>query len=168
MKYVRFSCLCLVTIAIFVISLAGFIGCKGNDVGNTITSPKFEGVARLPLEVTIDQIYAEYMADEAAADGKYKGERLLFYGIVVEEVSSYIDPDEGLFMYNTYIIVDSAKFTPKYTDYLDNVRDGFIVDVVGECRGLIWPLSREPLLSISDCWINTIEGEVIEDWYPDY
>jgi len=135
-----------------------------------LSSPlSLRGVEELPLEVTIDQIYAEYMADEAAAEDKYKGERLLFYGITVEEVGSYIDPDEGLFMYNTYIIVDSVKFFPKYTDYLDNVRDGFVVDIVGECRGLLWPInSMEPLLSINDCWINTIEGEVIEDWYPDY
>jgi len=43
MKYVRFSCLHLVAIAILVISLTGFIGCTGNDVENTIITPKFEG-----------------------------------------------------------------------------------------------------------------------------
>lgn len=168
MKYVRFICIYLVAITILVISLTGFTGCTGDDVETTIIAPTFEGIGELPLEVTIEQVYAEYMADEVTADAKYKGEKLLFYGVTVEEVGIYVDVSEGIFIHNTHIITGSVKFTPKYVEYLDNVREGFVVDIVGSCRGLIWPPSGEPLLQIGECWVNTIEGEIIEDWYPDY
>ena len=51
--------------------------------------------------------------------------------------------------------------------YLDNIRDGFVVDIVGDCKDLIWPNSGEPFLQISDCWINIVKGEIIKDWYQD-
>jgi len=143
-----------------VIILSGLFimaGCqnKGQD------TPVYIPIESLPLEITIDQLYADYMADEAAADDKYKGERLLFYGITVEKVNSVINwGNNEVFMYNSHFITGSVKFNPKYTVYLDNVWDGFVVDIVGECKGLILPInSVEPLLQISDCWINIVEGD---------
>ena len=166
MKYDRFSRLYLVAVTILVISSAGFTGCVGNAESD-IFAPKFEELMAPPIEVTIDQVYEEYMANEASADAKYKGKRLLFYGVTVEEVASVSDVGNQVFQYNTHIIANSVKFTPRYTIDLDNVGEGFVVDIVGECRGLIWPISREPLLQISDCWINIVEGGILEDWYPD-
>ncbi|MFC1865640.1 hypothetical protein ACFLYB_02875 [Chloroflexota bacterium] len=168
MKYLWFSRLYLVATAALVIGLTGFAGCAGN-AEDDIFAPKFEELMAPPIEVSIDQIYAEYIADEAAADARYKGKRLLFYGVTVEEVSSIINVGNNeVFVYNSHIITDSVKFTPRYTVDLDNARVGFIVDVVGECRGLTWPIFREPLVLIGDCWINIIEGEIVEDWYPEY
>ena len=166
MKHLRFISLYLVATAVLVIGLTGFAGCAGN-AEDDIFAPKFEELMAPPIEVSLDQIYAEYMADEAAADARYKGKRLLFYGVTVEEVGSISDVGNQVFMYNTHIIADSIKFTPRYTVDIDNIRNGFVVDIVGECRGLIWPISREPLLQISDCWVNIVEGEIIEGWYPE-
>ena len=168
MKYIKLTHLSMVAIAVLFINVAGFTGCADRGDNTTFAPPTFEGIGELPLEVTIDQIQAEYMADEAAADAKYKGERLLFYGVTVEEMGRMIDMNEGLFMYNTHLITGGVKFTPKYTEYIDNVGAGFVVDIVGECRGMITLIGKEPLLEINDCWINTIQGGVLEDWYPDY
>jgi len=135
------------------------------SVENTFTAPEFEEPGPPPIEVTVEQLYAEFIADQEAAIAKYKGERLSFIGVTVEEVGSLFDVGNGVFMYNTHIMTGSVKFTPRYTVYLDNVREGFIVEIVGECRGLIRPVFREPLLQISDCWINIVEGEIIEGYY---
>ena len=156
------------TLVLTFLLISILTGCTGDVDNTTFAPPTFEGVGELPLEVTVDQIIAEYIANEAAADAKYKGERLLFYGVTVEEMGRMIDINEGLFMYNTHLITGGVKFTPKYTDYIDNVGAGFVVDIVGECRGMISLVGSEPLLEINDCWINTIEGGILEDWYPDY
>ena len=157
----------LIVVTATVIILSGLFilaGCQ-NDGQDT---PVYVPIESLPLEITIDQLYADYMTDEAAADDKYKGERLLFYGITVDEVSTIVGP-EGLIRYNEHIIASGVKFTPRYTSDLDNVGAGFVLDIVGESRGLIWPISSsESLLLISECWVNTIEGGILEEWYPDY
>ena len=157
--------LIVVTATVMILSgLFVMAGCQ-NDGQDT---PVYVPIESLPLEITIDQLYADYMADEAAADDKYKGERLLFYGIKVDEVRTIIGP-EGLVRYNEHIIASGVQFIPRYTSDLDNVGAGFVLDIVGECRGLIWPISSsESLLLISECWVNTIEGGILEEWYPDY
>lgn len=148
----------VVIATVFILSyLIVLTGCQNDDQ----VTPVYIAIGAAPVEVTIDQIYADYMADEAAADTKYKGEMLLFYGVTVEKVNSIINwGNNEVFMYNSHFITGGVKFNPKYTVYLDNVWDGFVVDIVGECKGLIWPInSMEPLLQISDCWINIVEGD---------
>jgi hypothetical protein len=149
-----------IVVAATVIILSGFFILSGCQSDEQIT-PVYVPIESLPLEITIDQIYADYMADETAADDKYKGGRFLFYGVTVEKVNSVINwGNNEVFMYNSHFITGGVKFNPKYTVYLDNVWDGFVVDIVGECKGLIWPInSMEPLLQISDCWINIVEGD---------
>jgi len=147
-----------------VIILSGLLvltGCQNDDQGTPVYVP----VASPPIEVTIEQIYEEHIADKIACDDKYNGKGLLFNGVTVEEVRSLINSENDVFMYNAYFIADTAIFIPKHTVYLDNIRVGFVVDIVGEYSGLIWSGAGEPLLQISNCWINIVEGEIIEGWY---
>jgi len=157
----------LIVVTATVIILSGLFvmaGCQSEEQDTPVYVP----IESLPLEITIDQLYADYMADEAAANDKYRGERLLFYGITIDEVSTIIGP-EGLVRYNEHIIANGVQFIPRYTSDLDDVGVGFVLDIVGECRGFIWPISSsEPLLLMSECWVNTIEGGILEEWYPDY
>jgi len=81
-RYIKIIGIFLATAAVLVIGIIGF-GCS-NNVENTSSVPEFEEPGLPPVEVTIDQIYAEYMAHETTADVKYKGERLLFYEVEVE------------------------------------------------------------------------------------
>ena len=166
MNYARFSCHYLVTIAILGIGLISFAGCAAN-AQNDIVAPRFEKLKAPPIEVTIDQLYAEYMAYGPAVEDKYNDKRLLFYGVTVEGLLSLFNLENDVFIGNAYIVAGNAKFIPRHNEYLDNIRDGFVVDIVGECSGVIWPIIGEPFLEISDCWINIVEGEIIEGWYWD-
>jgi len=87
MKQGKFKGLFLVIIGVLVIGLIGLSGCTGN-AENGFTVPTFTEPGPPPIEVTVDQLYDEYMADEAAADAKYEGERLLFSRLTVEKVSN--------------------------------------------------------------------------------
>lgn len=165
MKYTRISYPYLATITILAIGLIGFTGCAVME--NDIVAPRFEELKAPPIKVTIDQLYAEYMVDGLAAEDKYNEKRLLFYGLTVEEVFSVLNPGNEVFQYNAYIIADNAKFIPRHFVYTDNIRVGFVVDIVGRCNGLIRSNIGEPFLQISDCWINIVEGETVEDWYLD-
>ena len=105
MKYVRFRYLYLVAIAILATNLIGFTGCTGS-AENTLAVPEFEEPEPPPVEVTIDQLYAEYIADEVAANTRYKNERLLIYEVEVEQVGGewiYIGLGEWVFE-KTYFI----------------------------------------------------------------
>ena len=155
MKQGKFKGLFLVIIGVLVVGLIGLSGCTGN-AENGFTVPTFTEPGPPPIEVTVDQLYDEYMADEAAADAKYEGERLLFSGVRVEKVSNdfYIDrPIEF------YILNSSVKFRPRYVVDIELVREGFVVDIVGEAQGIIFDF-----LIVKDCWMMIIEGDIGADY----
>ena len=154
-----------ILIAALVAIISGlvlFIGCKNDDY----TVPAYTPIITSPpLEMTIEQLYMEYMAYGPAAEDKYDDKRLLFQGLTVEKVFSILNSGNETLEKNAYIVADNAMFLPRYFMYTDNIREGFVVDIVGTCNGLIWPNIGEPFLQISDCWISIVEGDIIEDWY---
>ncbi len=113
-----------------------------------------------PMSVAIDQLYAEYMADEVAANAKYTGERLAFCAITVDEVHGFeftglggvlVDfEDEEI---NIYILSDSVKFQPRYSGIILSIGEDNRVDIVGEVQGLIGGF-----LVVADCWIDIVSG----------
>jgi hypothetical protein len=147
----------VVIAAVFILSFSAILnGCQSNDQ----VFPVYTAINTIPVEVTIDKIFTEYMADEAAANGKYKGERILFSGVTVEEVGRILNwGNNERWMYNSHIRTGSIKFIPRYTLHLDNVIEGSVVDIVGECIGLTQSDYNEPLLLVSDCWIKIVGGE---------
>jgi len=150
MKQGKFKGLFLVIIGVLVVGLIGLSGCTGDtDVTSVIVEP-----LQPPIEVTVDQLYQEYMTDEAAAKAKYKEERLLFTEVEVEEVSNHLLDHRANEAADIYIMTDSVKFKPRYSSDIDFIREGFVVDIVGEAQGLIWGV-----LYIKDCWIMIIEGD---------
>ena len=155
MKQGKFKNIFLVIIGVLVIGLICLSGCTGN-AENGFTVPTFTEPRPPPIEVTVDQLYQEYMTDEAAAKAKYKGGRLLFSGVRVEKVSNdfYIDrPIEF------YILNSSVKFRPRYLVDIELVREGFVVDIVGEAQGIIFGF-----LIVKDCWMMIIEGDIGADY----
>jgi len=142
--------------AVLILSfLIVLTGCQNDDQ----VAPVYISIGAAPVEVTIDQIYAEFMGDEAAANAKYKGKRLLFHGVTVEEVGRIFNwGNNEVYMGNSHIITGNVKFNPRYTVDLDNISEGFLLNIAGDCKGLIRPFFREPFLQISDCWIDIVEG----------
>ncbi len=96
MKYFKAIGLFLATIAIFAVGLVGFGACAGSAASVAVT-PEFEVLETPPVEVTIEQLYQEYLADEAAANAKYEGKRLLFTNVVVEKLDHFAtDPSANV------------------------------------------------------------------------
>lgn len=142
------SAIAIALIGVLIFSLASATGCSGSS---EFAAPEFVEQQDTVIVITPAQLYAEYTADEAAATAKYKGKRLSFIGVTAERVSNYLyDPRATEF----YVIVDSVYFEPMYLDYIDSVLEGFVLDIVGEVRGLIFGT-----LYISGCWIEIVEGD---------
>ena len=163
MSYFKVIGIFLATVAVLAGSIIGF-GCA-NNTESTSAAPEFEELGPPPVEVTVDQLYAEYMADKAAADAKYKGERLLFSGVEVEEIESiFADSGQDPLI---YIVNHSVEFRPRYITDTVLVRKGFVVDIVGEIRGVFGVVNH--YLVVGDCWVKIVEGDIgvaYED--PDY
>jgi len=163
MSYFRVIVLFLATIAILAVGLIGFGGCAGN-AENGFTVPTFTEPGPPPKEITIDQIYAEYMADEAAADAKYKWERLLFYEVEVEQVvGKYMMLAEALGaarldFAKLYFTAGSVKFRLRGEDFgsiMQNIEEGYVLNIVGECRGL-----QKGFVAIDNCWVESVIGDL--------
>jgi hypothetical protein len=157
-----------IVVVILVTVISGLVvltGCQNDEH----FIPVYEPVDTPPtVEITIDQLYEEYMAYGLAAEDKYTERRLLFYGVTVEEVLSIFNLENDVFVGNEHIVIDNTLFYPRHSESFDNIREGFVVDIVGTCGGLTWPITGEPFLKVTDCWINIVEGDIIEGWYKDY
>ena len=156
MDYCKFKHPLLVAIFTFLIGLMVISGCTANTP--SIAPPMFSEITP-PQEITVDQLYAEYMADEAEADAKYKWKRLLFNEVEVEEVFgvvSYFD-----FGYEAYRQTHFTNGNVKFADLLDfdvamqNIEVGYVLNIVGECRGL-----KGGKVSIHHCWVESVKGDL--------
>ena len=74
----------LVVISVLCTSLIALPGCTATK--DSSLTPLVDGEIVPPIVVTVAQLYEEYMADELAADAKYKWKRLAFYEVEVEAV----------------------------------------------------------------------------------
>lgn len=92
MKSHRFKRVLLITIGILAISLIFLAGgCTKADY----FIPEAIQLERGPIMITADQLYQEYMADEAAADAKYKGRDVWF---LEARVGSYLESENGSYL----------------------------------------------------------------------
>lgn len=132
------------------------------------TIPTMEPLEPPPTPVNINQIYFDYKENEAAAETKYGGQRLLLTGVIVDEVNSFLrDPDPQLggtgpgFVFkkepekiDIYIMSGSVKFRPRESWIIFSLRVGCKLDIVGEVLGL-----ESDILIIHDCIIQNPYGK---------
>lgn len=164
MKYVRLSSLSLVPIAILAIALFGFNGCTGNY--EDITPPIILSIQPPPIEVTVEQLSSDYTSDEAAADAKYKGKRLLFTEVEVEEVfgRDYTDNHGHITFVQEYFMTGPIKFKLRDFGIMQNIEEDYVLNVVGECRGLL-----QGFVYIEDCWVESVVGDLgTSEWVDFY
>ena len=160
MSYFKVIGIFLATVAVLAGSIIGF-GCA-NNTESTSAAPEFEELGPPPVEVTVDQLYAEYMADKAAADAKYKGERLLFHEVEVEQVDGYfeyIGLGEWVFEKISFIS-GPVKFELRgeYYGTMQNIEEGYVLNIVGEGWGL-QGRSRD-IVAIYNCWVESVIGDL--------
>ena len=181
MKHSRLNRLFLVIIAILVVALIGLTGCT-ESAGSSIVVPTFTELGPPPIEVTVEQLYQEYLADETAADAKYKGERLIFNEVEVEEVVRVLDYGGGMVDYyvywvanypvisiedgmaldvifKTHFIIGFVKFRLRgeYYGIMQNIEEGYVLNIVGECQGLF----QSGFIIIDDCWVESVIGDLV-------
>jgi hypothetical protein len=163
MNYFKVVGLFLATIAIFAAGLIGLGACAGNTEITPI-APKFKDLETPPIEVTIEQLYQEYITDEAAASAKYEGKRLLFTNVEVEEINSIAaDTGDGP---GIDIVSGFVEFRARYWIDVAIITRGFVVDIVGTPKG-IFGIDQQYLV-VGDCRIFIIEGDAGADYESPY
>ena len=100
----------------------------------------------LVITVTAQQLYADYAADEAAADAKYKGNYVFLSQVAVD--GDFISETER------YIRVGSLLFYPRDRASFDDIGIDYLVDVFGKLQGI-----SDGAIIITDS-----QAEVIWDW----
>ena len=143
----------IVVIVTVVILSALFVltGCQSDEP----VIPVYHAVGAPPVETTIEQLLADYTSDEAAADIKYGGKRLLFSDVEVESLTIlFQDSANAPFV---YIVNSDIEFRPKFDIDTSFVREGFIVDIIGEVYGWFGVVDR--YLVVENCWVKIIEGD---------
>ncbi len=159
----RFTFSALIISFLLSVSLISLADCASTAV----TPPEFTTpVAPLtppPIEVAIGQLSSEYALDEAAADAKYKGKKLLFNQLAVEEVVYQQFPglvgDDKPF--KVYFKNGDVSFIPQgmsiMHSMMQSIERGFILNVEGICLGLIEPRNS---ITIDIYWMETIKGDI--------
>ena len=164
MNYFKVIGLVLAAVAVLTIWSINFTVCSNNDENKTVI-PSFTDPGPPPIEITANQLFDEYITDEAAANAKYKGKRLSFINLKVEKINSvFVDSANPSIIYP---VSNSVEFRPRFSVDSAWVRQDYVVDIVGEVRGLFGMTER--FLVVDDCWIKIIEGEIgVEYVDPDY
>jgi hypothetical protein len=89
----------------------------------------------------------------------------LFYNIIVEEVVGdiYVDMEYNRRFQKDYFISNSVRFYLNDYFLMQNVEEGFTLNVVGQCEGLKYGAIR-----ITECWVESVYGElsatIPDDW----
>lgn len=118
-------------IALFLV----FVSCQQNTTSvppPQITEPSDQ------LEVSVGELNSLYMADEATADAMFRGKRLILYEVPVEEVEEtlQIDRHGDIVVSKEYFTFGGIRFYPNDLAKMQQVEVGFVLNVVGDCRGV--------------------------------
>jgi hypothetical protein len=160
MKILRFKQIVFFTSILLLPILIVLNACKNSEQD----VPAYQPIDLSPSpELTIEQLVSDYMTDEVAADAKYKGKRFQFTDVVVEEVSNNILDHRAGMGSDICMISGSVQFVPRYPTGCDHITDGFVVEIVGECRGIFFDK-----VYVRDCWIGVIEGDPADLPIDDY
>lgn len=150
-------------LAVLVITVLG-LAMTGCNRGSFTSLPHVELPER-PMDVTVDQLSNAYIADEFASDVEYKGKRLLFTNIEVEKVcgKTYTDRHGDAVFVNEYFITGSIKFLLRDFGIMQNIKEGYVLNVVGECYGLV-----QGFVYMEDCWVEAVVGDLGGDVEIDF
>ena len=148
----------MLTITIAILAM-GLVPLASGCTSKSVFIPEAIQLEPGPIMITADQLYEEYMTDEAAADAKYKGSEVWFTKVI--EVwfyeDEYWDPETETYVYfsdysftenepvvylyfsslsKEYIMIGNIIFMPQSSSDLQDIEAGYVVDIVGECQGL--------------------------------
>jgi hypothetical protein len=141
---------------LILLLLAAFVFSPG--CARTVFAPPppltFAGVT----QVTVAELGRAYQDDPAAADALYKGRRLVFSSVEIEEVHSIYYQSGGAIATPMvdYLRAGTVRFELlDYRGAQQRVQPGFVLSLDGVCLGL-----QGSLIAISDCWVGSIKGDL--------
>jgi hypothetical protein len=129
---------------ILPVSLAFLLLFTGCTV-HTIAAPKAVIYKQPSLQVEYSQFCADYAADTAKAALSYEGKNILINNLRVDGVVRSHP--------NFYVAVGNLRFRPRYPSDLEKLAEGTVINVGGECQGLLWGY-----IYFNDCWIGVVSG----------
>jgi hypothetical protein len=109
------------------------------------------------IPVTIDQVASEYQLDPVKADSMYKGKRLVFNSVTVDELhKSWSDRPGAVSATIDYFRSGGVRFELlDFRGAQQRVQPGFVLKLDGICQGLVGDL-----VDVRDCWAASIEGDI--------
>lgn len=159
MKRCKFRCIFMISLCILLTSLIGITGCSNGESG--IALADFEELSlKPPIELTISQLYEDYVNDPIAADDEYKGKRLCFMEVKVENVFDFGTSVKQFF------ITGNVKFVLRSSSKMQNVVPGNVLNLVGECKGL--ENTPREVVTFKDCWVEGVNCDLGGDEVPFY
>ena len=111
-----------------------------------------------PLSVSLEQISSEYTLDPVKADAKYKGRRLVFNSIEVDEVHTIYYQSGGAIAASMVDYFSAGMVRFQLLDYRgvqQRVQAGYVLNLDGICQGLVGNF-----ISIKDCWVGSVKGDL--------
>jgi len=155
MNTYKFKKIVVFNFILFLSSLIVLTGCARYEM----FVPEYKKFTKPPDTITTEQLLSDYLADEVAADTKYKGKRFLFTNVKVEAlnvniVNSAYDPDISIINYYVEFMIRFNEDTPI-------IKEGFILDILGDIRGLFG--TGNHYIIVDNCWIGIVEGDTEGD-----
>ena len=147
MKYLAEKFISIKLVGVFfIIILNGtvFAGCASQALYDI---PLPQSITNPPVQIELDGFQLECQNDPTMAQVRYGGMRLLFLGVTVDWVCRLgrnRDP---------YFLAGAVKFRPRYTNSLERVTRGTLVDVAGDYHG-----TEDGYIVFGNCWIKVIGG----------
>lgn len=135
----------LAVTAALVLSAMALAGCSG---ASEFTPPAASTIDDAPIELTPAQLWNEFQADPDGTKARYAGKKLHFARVNVETMSFLGEPpDSDLFVQEGLV-----KFRVAVPAHLQTVREGYVVEVVGE----LWDMQFAYLI-VRDCWLRVVD-----------
>lgn len=66
-----------------------------------------------------------------------------------------------------YFITDNVKFILNSISMMQNVEPGFVLNLIGECRGIL--AASKDIVLINNCWVESVIGDLgTDEWVDTY
>jgi hypothetical protein len=104
-----------------------------------------------PIMITSDQLYKDYVEDEVAAEARYQDKQIW---IVEARVDTFTESESGNYLMMRWfykeiedheelvvevldLAYNSLQLEPQYSDGFSDTTNGYLVEVIGECLGIL-------------------------------
>jgi len=134
---------CSIVACFLLAALSVLTVCSGG-----LEAPLAPTIEDAPCEIALIELISAYDKDSATADLAYKGKRLYLCSCIVEKVSRQTNQN-----FEESITVGEIKCMPKYFGMLDTITQGTIVDIIGDCHGMMFGY-----ILFRNCWIKVVGG----------